>query len=224
MITASKVKERIQTLIDIANEKTKKNDVDLTSAVNSLIEGGGSGGGSNTKPVYELAKPMTFNGTSDFIDTGVSLFDKDKDFSILIEFENPTEESIETLLHCMLESEPWTGVTIKAEDGFLFTMVGETLEKILIRYNGVTRLAISKSGGYCSVGVKTENSAYPSLVLNTTFNHAGSIPNTLLIGAYQDNDGVKGRFYSGVINKCKVFVDNLPSEKETTAFLMGYIV
>lgn len=44
MITADKVKNQIQSLIDTANEKTGKEDVDLTSAVGSLVDGfGGSG-------------------------------------------------------------------------------------------------------------------------------------------------------------------------------------
>lgn len=41
MITADKVKNQIQSLIDTANEKTGNNDADLTSAVGSLVEGFG---------------------------------------------------------------------------------------------------------------------------------------------------------------------------------------
>lgn len=41
MITADKVRNQIQTLIDTANEKTGNNDTDLTSAVGSLVEGYG---------------------------------------------------------------------------------------------------------------------------------------------------------------------------------------
>lgn len=47
MITADKVKNQIQSLIDTANGKTGNNDADLTSAVGSLVDGfGGSGGDS----------------------------------------------------------------------------------------------------------------------------------------------------------------------------------
>jgi len=44
MVTADKVKNQIQSLIDTANEKTGKEDVDLTSAVGSLVDGYGQGG------------------------------------------------------------------------------------------------------------------------------------------------------------------------------------
>lgn len=42
MITADKVKNQIQTLIDTANQKTGNNDTDLSSAVGSLMDGYGS--------------------------------------------------------------------------------------------------------------------------------------------------------------------------------------
>lgn len=41
MITADKVKNQIQSLIDTANEKTGKEDINLTSAVGSLVDGFG---------------------------------------------------------------------------------------------------------------------------------------------------------------------------------------
>ena len=41
MITADKVKNQIQTLIDTANEKTGNNDATLTNAIGSLVDGFG---------------------------------------------------------------------------------------------------------------------------------------------------------------------------------------
>ena len=58
------IKTQIQSLIDRANEKTGKTDADLTSAVNSLIESGGSGGFSSG--LDELIK-------TDFIDINTGL-------------------------------------------------------------------------------------------------------------------------------------------------------
>ena len=47
MVTADGVKDKIRRLINTANATTGKTDVDLTTAVNSLVEGFGQGGGSN---------------------------------------------------------------------------------------------------------------------------------------------------------------------------------
>lgn len=45
MATIQSVKEKIQGLIDKANETTTASDMDLTTAINTLIEGYGKGGG-----------------------------------------------------------------------------------------------------------------------------------------------------------------------------------
>lgn len=55
MITADKVKNQIQTLIATANEKTGKEDVDLTSAVGSLVDGF-SGSGVDITPLIETVQ------------------------------------------------------------------------------------------------------------------------------------------------------------------------
>lgn len=47
MATADGVKDKIRRLINTANATTGKTDVTLTTAVNSLVEGFGQGGGSN---------------------------------------------------------------------------------------------------------------------------------------------------------------------------------
>lgn len=48
-------------------------------------------------PEYELTTPTVFNGTSDYVDTGYVLTNKDKDFSIAIEFEPNAPENGATL-------------------------------------------------------------------------------------------------------------------------------
>ena len=169
--------------------------------------------------VYELAEPMTFNGTSDYIDTGVKLYDTNKDFAILMEFENPTNDQSETLIHCMYESSPWYGVTMKVDRNLLFSVVGTSLMETFISTTGVTRLALAKVGEYYTLKVMHNGITSPQVLKEGNVGYA-SIPNNLLLGAYQDNDGVKGRFWSGTINSCKVYFDTLPTDDETNAFLM----
>ena len=71
MITADKVKNQIQSLIDTANEKTGKEDVDLTSAVGSLVDG--FGGGTNFLD-YLTSYMNTFKNAKFPIDTEMDLF------------------------------------------------------------------------------------------------------------------------------------------------------
>ncbi len=52
MATADSVKAKMQGLIDSANAKTGASDATLTAAVNTLIAGFGSGGGSGASGIY----------------------------------------------------------------------------------------------------------------------------------------------------------------------------
>ena len=52
MATAESVKTKIQNLIVTANEATGNADADLTTAVNSLIAGFGTGGGGDVSGIY----------------------------------------------------------------------------------------------------------------------------------------------------------------------------
>lgn len=174
--------------------------------------------------VYELAEPVTLNGTSDYIDTGVKLYDYDKDFEIMLEFEEISKVgNWSALLHCMNEASPWQGLTIKHDPEhipFIVNAIGVNNVQGSMSYNGVTRMAIAKIGGYYCLKVMYEGITEPQLVIDSTAGYV-KVDNTLLLGAYQDNSGVKGRFWNGTISKCKVYFDELPSAEETDAFLMG---
>ena len=166
---------------------------------------------------------MTFNGTSDFIDTGVKLYDEDKDYEILMEFEEGSDgDSLGTLLHCMYEEKPWLGATLYHLDGGNLTLVVNLSERkdTIVSDNGVTRLAIAKVGNYYCVKLMHDGLAEPQLLAEFNMGYA-KVDNSLLIGAYQDANGNKGRFWNGTISQCKVYVGDLPTEEETNAFLIG---
>lgn len=64
MATAESVKAKIQNLIATANEATGNADADLTTAVNSLISGFGTGGGGGANGIY-MAKVTPSSDMSD---------------------------------------------------------------------------------------------------------------------------------------------------------------
>jgi hypothetical protein len=54
--------------------------------------------------VYQLPSAKTFNGTNTYIDTGITLFDTPKDFTIFVDFNDQgTRTHFDTVYHCMFE-------------------------------------------------------------------------------------------------------------------------
>lgn len=70
MATADSVKAKMQGLIDSANAKTGGNDTTLTAAVNALIAGFGSGGGTGL--VYDMGEFVPEADTTAGVNTYIS--------------------------------------------------------------------------------------------------------------------------------------------------------
>lgn len=170
--------------------------------------------------VYELAEPMTFNGTSDYIDTGVKLYDEDKDFEIMIEFISDENYNMATLLHCMWEAFPWSGLAINYQTSYDYVIIINNNKYTNLNPIGTARLVLVKINNYYAVKIMHEELSEPQLVVERSTDYA-ELNNNLLLGAYQDNSGNKGSFWNGTISQCKVYFGDLPSDEETTAFLMG---
>ena len=170
--------------------------------------------------VYELAEPMTFNGSSDYIDTGIKLYDEDKDFEIMIEFISDENYNMATLLHCMWEAFPWSGLTINYQTSYDYVIIINNNKYTNLNPIGTARLALVKINNYYAVKIMHEELSEPQLVVERSTDYA-ELNNNLLLGAYQENSGNKGRFWNGTISKCKVYIGELPSDEETNAFLMG---
>jgi hypothetical protein len=200
--------EKIKALIDVPEKPDVPEEPDVPT----------------TGLVYELTESMTFNGTSDYIDTGIKLYDEDKDYEILMEFEEGSDgDRLGTLLHCMYEEKPWHGMAFYHLDGGNdLTLVVNLSERkdVIVSDNGVTRLAIAKIGNYYCVKLMHNGLAEPQVLAEFNMGYA-EVDNNLILGAYQDNNGNKGRFWNGTISQCKVYVGDLPTGEETDTFLMG---
>ena len=150
---------------------------------------------------YTLPQETTFNGTSDYVDTGVQLFKTDHDFTITMDVTVDTQVNAESvLMHCMKEQSPYPGIVIQKDGSSIFALsAGNNTYKIpsLIKCNQRTKVVIVKNEttmkAYTSDGV-TGESPY-------VFN---SIDQTLILGAYQTVDGVKGRFFNGTIHEFSI--------------------
>lgn len=175
--------------------------------------------------VYSLATATTFNGTSDFIDTGVKLFDTAKDFTIYIDFAEGTgNKNNNSVFHCIYEQPPYRGLCLnygavknayflggyditKANNPYLDNI---NTGKYLIEFkNGVISRAFSSTGELTINNEAKTNSPYSKHDKN------------LLLGCYQTTDGTKGRYWNGTINKFNVWFRTLSATEITT--LMGGI-
>lgn len=65
---------------------------------------------------YSLPEVKAFNGSSDYVDTGVMLFDTDKDFTLVVDFQTNRSGiapgSNGQIVHCCLEESPWPGLSL----------------------------------------------------------------------------------------------------------------
>lgn len=148
--------------------------------------------------LYTLPQETTFNGTSDYIDTGVQLFKTDQDFTITLDVTADTHTEVETcLIHCMKEERPYPGITIQTGAGadYFSLSAGNNVSAIhnLVLISQRTKVVIVKNG----TTMKVYNS---NNVTGESVYRFASIDQTLLLGAYQKTDGVKGRFFKGTIH------------------------
>lgn len=167
--------------------------------------------------VYSLATPTTFNGTSDYIDTGIKLFDTAKDFTIYIDFADGTgNKNNNSVFHCIYEQPPYRGLCLnygavknayflggyditKANKPYLDNI---NTGKYLIEFkNGVISRAFSSTGELTINNEARTNSPYSKHDKN------------LLLGCYQTTDGTKDKYWNGTINKFNVWLRTLTTEE-----------
>ena len=164
---------------------------------------------------YSLAEPTAFNGSSDYIDTGVQLFDTAKDFTIICEaeFSKLTSNSI-CLFHCLNEASPWPGLSIDGSNGVRICYTGSSsLTTAISDRTAVSALAIRYVDGVMDA-IRYRNTS-GDIVTHAV---AGApiytkVTQNLLLGAYQTTAGVKGRFFNGTISRFDVYSNALSDEQ-----------
>lgn len=167
--------------------------------------------------VYTLPQETTFNGTSDYVDTDVQLFKTDQDFTITMDVtaeETMGGQSQNCIIHCMKEVPPYKGINLqKSGDSNYELSQGNNTKYIdnLIVVGQRTKVVIVKNG--------TTMKAYSS---NNTVGQSPyvftSIDQTLLLGAYQDIKGTKGRFFKGTIHEFSI-IDGVYNDEQINDYL-----
>lgn len=146
--------------------------------------------------LYTLPQETTFNGTSDYVDTGIQLFKTDQDFTITMDVTaDDLASGQHCIVHCMKEVSPYPGITIQKDMGYNYALgKGNNTNMIgsVIPISQRTKVVIVKNGTTMKI-YNSNNVVGESPYVFT------SIDQTLLLGAYQTVEGTKGRFFKGTI-------------------------
>lgn len=188
--------------------------------------------------VYSLTSETSFNGTSDFIDTNVKLFDTQKDFTLFIDFANASPQNNVSgadftpipVLHCIKEVKPWPGIDLslhthaEASVQDRGTMANGNKYGVLVQ-NLNLGLDINDTERHKIIikKVNSDSKVYIYDEMGLVGNISGVlVTNTfdknLLIGCYQDDSGNKGRYWKGTVYSCYVYEKAL-TDSEISAIL-----
>lgn len=164
--------------------------------------------------MYSLPEPTTFNGSSDYIDTGIQLFDTAKSFTIICEAEFSKLANNICLFHCMNEVSPYPGLNIDGNSGVRICYTGSaSITTSISNKNDVSALAIRYVDG------KMDAIRYRNASGNIVTHAVSGTPTytkvtqNLLLGAYQDTSGTKGRFFNGTVSRFDVYSIALSDEQ-----------
>ncbi len=190
--------------------------------------------------VYTLPQAKTFNGTSDYVDTGIKLFDTNKDFTVFLDFTSSETQTDmleaditpKAIFHCIKEVTPWAGIDVSihtyqyssSSTGYNANRGETAANKCGIFVNSISlglsykntdnnKIAIVKSTSDNKVSVYDKQGKVGELTGNlvtTTFTQ------NALLGAFQNINGGKGRYWKGTINQCKIWFKQLTDDEITT--------
>lgn len=204
-------------------------DKTVTCAVN-VVEA--SSGDSDPVPVFSLPETTFVPSEQKVVDTGIKLFesaDGAKDYTIIIsQRPNSTDTSTpHCLLHCMEETSPNPGLSLShGKSAYAISAFGRRADQLLSESIGfntntvVFAICVSAKQVWakayaCNNGVFIESKGWVGL-----YSDYAAVDKTLLIGGYQTSDGVKGHFWDGTVNWCKIY-DKLLTEEQINKIMAG---
>ena len=177
--------------------------------------------------LYELTAETTLNGTSDYVDTGIQLFDTAKDWTLI--FYGKANAAVDsqtanaTIFHCMNEDGYYDGCSLSLKgDSYWFesrNLYTSISDHPTISTNTI-KIAVTCEAGNIKT-IKYINNNGIETVKNLRCNYGVSTRN-LILGAYTDSNGNKGRFWNGTISKCVVY-DTVLTGGQINNIMNGFI-
>lgn len=201
----------------------------VTCAVN-VVEA--SSGDSDPVPVFSLPETTFVPSEQKVVDTGIKLFESAngaKDYTIIIsQRPNSTDTSTpHCLLHCMEETSPNPGLSLShGKSAYAISAFGRRADQLLSESIGfntntvvfairVSAKQVWAKAYACNNGVFIESKGWVGL-----YSDYAAVDKTLLIGGYQTSDGVKGHFWDGTVDFCKIY-DKLLTEEQINKIMAG---
>ena len=169
--------------------------------------------------LYSLPEITTFNGVNDYIDTGVKLFEEPKDFTILLNaYLDSGNEADDAVFHCINEVSPYPGLGLHFRNG-KYLLLGSVVYVTGIPSNTITKIAIVANAGVVYAAWYKGEGSEVVVCTAPLCNYAAHDFN-LLLGAYQDTSGTKGRFWKGALYDFRVY-DYAMTVEEVAEYVGG---
>jgi len=144
---------------------------------------------------YSYTGTRSFNGTSDYIDTGISLFNTtnhDKDFEISFEIiNNAAVGSQRTILNSMRESSPYPGFVFRNDNSSL--QFGDGKKDKRYAYGSISRVIIKRESG--KLYIKTD--ADSDFVFLSDASSVVNFDTTVTIGSSLNSSNAPWRYFQG---------------------------
>ena len=160
-------------------------------------------------PVYELADTV-FDGSSKYIDTGVKPFKTASDYTIFIDFDDygASQGQLPYLFHCAYENADGDGLKVyyNNEDNHYY-IIGNRQNASDGTYESSWTLVGGKNN---KIAIAISKGVVSQIVINgsavaVTKNAYDMNDYSLILGAYQDTECNKSKYWKGTIHTFKVW-------------------
>lgn len=161
-------------------------------------------------PVYELTSDTVFDGSSKYVDTGVKPFKTASDYTIFIDFDDygASQGQQPYLFHCAYENADGDGLKVyyNNEDNHYY-IIGNRQNASDGTYESSWTLVGGKNN---KIAIAISKGVVSQIVINgsavaVTKNEYDMNDYSLILGAYQDTECNKSKFWKGTIHTCKVW-------------------
>lgn len=163
-------------------------------------------------PVYELASDTVFDGSSKYVDTGVKPFKTASDYTIFLDFDDggaTQNDDLANVMHCVYEEGAYDGLKLylNHEDGHYY-LVGNS-QNTTTNYTYEDSWTMVK-GQRNKIAIAISKGVVSNIVINGSTvavnkNTYDMNDYSLILGAYQDKECNKSKYWKGTIHACKVW-------------------
>lgn len=196
---------------DVTSSVVNNNTITINSVTGNVVITAKATEQSTPTPVYELADTV-FDGSSKYVDTGVKPFKTASDYTIFLDFDDggvDQNNDLANVLHCVYEAGDYDGLKIyfNKEDGHYY-LVGNS-ENTTTNYTYEDSWTMVK-GQRNKIAIAISKGVVSNIIINGSTvavnrNEYDMNDYSLILGAYQDAETNKSKYWKGTIHACKIW-------------------